>query len=33
VQGVTYFVASASNPDFKDEVFVGRGMSRIIGAR
>ncbi len=33
VEGVTYFVASASNPDFKDEVFLGRGMSRIIGAR
>lgn len=33
VQGVTYFVASASNPDFKDEVFLGKGMSRIIGAR
>jgi hypothetical protein len=33
VEGVTYFVASASNPDFQDEVFVGRGMSRIIGAR
>ena len=33
VEGVTYFVASASNPDFKEEVFLGRGMSRIIGAR
>ncbi len=33
VEGVTYFVASASNPDFKDEVFLGRGISRIIGAR
>ena len=33
VEGVTYFVASASNPDFKDEVFLGRGMSRIIGER
>ena len=33
VEGVTFFVASASNPDFKDEIFLGRGMSRIIGAR
>ena len=33
VKGVTYFVASARNPEFSDEVFVGRGMSRIIGAR
>lgn len=33
VEGVTYFVASASNPDFKHEVFLGKGMSRIIGAR
>ncbi len=33
VEGVTYFVASASNPDFADEVIVGRGMARIIGAR
>ncbi len=33
VQGVTYFVASASNPQFATEVFVGRGLARIIGAR
>ncbi len=33
VEGVTYFVASASNPDYKEEIFLGRGMSRIIGAR
>jgi hypothetical protein len=33
VQGVTYFVASASNPAFASEVFLGRGMARIIGAR
>ena len=33
VEGVTYFVASAINPAFKEEVFVGRGMARIIGAR
>jgi hypothetical protein len=33
VEGVTYFVASARNPDFEQEVFLGKGMSRIIGAR
>jgi hypothetical protein len=33
VEGVTYFVASARNPDFQQEVFLGKGMSRIIGAR
>jgi hypothetical protein len=33
VEGVTYFVASARDPKFSEEVFVGRGMSRIIGAR
>ena len=33
VKGVTYFVASARDPKFKDEVFVGRGMSSIIGSR
>ncbi len=33
VKGVTYFVASARNPAFSDEVFVGRDMSRIIGSR
>ena len=33
VKGVTYFVASSINPQFSEEVFVGRGMSRIIGAR
>ncbi|MFN2136673.1 MAG: peptidoglycan DD-metalloendopeptidase family protein [Candidatus Promineifilaceae bacterium] len=33
VEGVTYFVASAINPDFQHEVFLGKGMSRIIGAR
>ena len=33
VQGVTYFVASASNPDFKDEVWVGRRIAHVVGRR
>ena len=33
VQGVTYFVASASNPDFAEEVWVGRGIGARIGRR
>jgi hypothetical protein len=33
VRAVTYFVASASNPSYADEVFIGKGMSQIIGAR
>jgi hypothetical protein len=33
VQGVTYFVASASDPAFANEVWVGRGIARIVGAR
>lgn len=33
VQGVTYFVASASNPDFAEEVWVGRGLGRLLGQR
>ncbi|MCA9938393.1 MAG: M23 family metallopeptidase [Anaerolineales bacterium] len=37
VQGVTYFVASASNPQFADEVWVANGQSRgiaeVVGAR
>ncbi len=33
VEGVTYFVASARDPNFSEEVFVGKGMSRIIGDR
>ncbi|MFL7839954.1 MAG: peptidoglycan DD-metalloendopeptidase family protein [Candidatus Promineifilaceae bacterium] len=33
VEGVTYFVASARNQEFQNEVFLGRGMSRIIGSR
>jgi hypothetical protein len=33
VKGVTYFVASASNPDFADEVWVGKGLGKLIGRR
>jgi hypothetical protein len=33
VQGVTYFVASASNPQFGEEIWVGRGIGAVIGAR
>jgi len=33
VQGVTYFVASASNPDFANEVWVGKGIGRLLGKR
>ena len=33
VKGVTYFVASASNPAFKEEVWVGRGIGQMVGRR
>lgn len=33
VQGVTYFVASASNPDFAEEVWVGKGIAGRVGRR
>jgi hypothetical protein len=33
VQGVTYFVASASNPDFAHQVWVGKGIGKQIGRR
>lgn len=33
VQGVTYFVASASNPAFKEEIWVGRDIGKRIGRR
>jgi len=33
VQGVTYFVASASNPDFAHEMWVGKGIGKQIGRR
>jgi hypothetical protein len=33
VQGVTFFVASASSPDFAEEVWVGRGIGNAVGKR
>ena len=33
VQGVTFFVASASNPVFAEEIWVGRGLGALVGAR
>ncbi len=33
VRGVTFFVASASNPAYADEVWVGRGIAEIVGKR
>jgi hypothetical protein len=33
VKGVTYFVASASNPDFAGQVWVGKGIGSLIGRR
>ena len=33
VRGVTYFVASASNPDFAHETWLGKGISHILGLR
>lgn len=33
VKGVTYFVASASNPAFNEEIWVGRGLGKTIGRR
>ncbi|MDX1616169.1 MAG: peptidoglycan DD-metalloendopeptidase family protein [Candidatus Promineifilaceae bacterium] len=33
VRGVTYFVASASNPKFGHEVWVGKGIGRLVGMR
>jgi len=33
VQGVTYFVASASDPKFAHEVWVGRSIGRLVGRR
>jgi hypothetical protein len=33
VQGVTYFVASASDPSFQEEIWVGRGIGGRIGRR
>ncbi len=33
IQGVTYFVASASNPKFASEVWVGKDIGRLVGRR
>jgi hypothetical protein len=33
VKGVTFFVASASNPAFGEEIWVGRGLGALMGAR
>jgi hypothetical protein len=33
VQGVTYFVASASNPAFHEEIWVGRNIGALVGRR
>jgi hypothetical protein len=33
VQGVMFFVASASNPAFQEEVWVGRGLGQLVGRR
>jgi murein DD-endopeptidase MepM/ murein hydrolase activator NlpD len=33
VQGVTYFVASASNPLFGEEIWVGRNIGALVGRR
>jgi Glycosyl hydrolase catalytic core len=33
VKGVTFFVASASNPAFGEEIWVGRGLGALVGAR
>jgi hypothetical protein len=33
VRGVTYFVASTSDPDYSSQIWVGRGIAEIIGKR
>lgn len=33
VRGVTYFVASASDPQFAEEAWLGRGIAAVVGAR
>ncbi|MFZ0544584.1 MAG: M23 family metallopeptidase [Candidatus Promineifilaceae bacterium] len=33
VKGVTYFVASASDPKYSEEVWVGRGIGKLVGMR
>lgn len=32
-QGVTFFVASASNPEFAEEIWVGRNIGALVGRR
>ena len=33
VEGVTYFVASASNKAYADQVWLGKGIAGLIGRR
>lgn len=33
IQGVTYFAASSSNPDFGHEVWLGEGIGKVVGNR
>jgi hypothetical protein len=33
VQGVTYFVASATNPQFASQVWVGKDIAKLVGRR
>jgi hypothetical protein len=33
VKGVTFFVASASDPAFANQVWVGRDLGRLVGRR
>jgi hypothetical protein len=33
VRGVTFFVASASDPEFSNQVWVGRSIGRLVGRR
>jgi hypothetical protein len=33
VQGITYFVASANDPNLANEVWVGRGIGKLVGRR
>lgn len=33
VEGVTFFVASATHVDFQQEVWVGRGVAEVVGSR
>jgi hypothetical protein len=33
VQGVTFFVASATDKAYAEEVWVGRGLGALVGRR